>query len=721
VLANSRQSLALAREADWRVPSLSVPGVQVFGRSRVQDPTDPTDPFDRSEPERLNARTPERLLEFEAVRLFVERGRAAARSFALTPQNAAAVVAVCRRLDGLPLAIELAAARLKALPVEHLVTRLDDRFRLLTGGSCTAPTRQQTLRAAIDWSCDLLSEPERALLRALAVFPASFTLEAAEAVISGWWFVESPASTGTPGAALFSVPEPSTNHQPPSTAFLDQLAQLVDKSLVMAETPGGETRYRLLETVREYAREQLSGEEQHLFQWRHAEYFCSLPGRVDPRSPAAEIVASLDQLEREHDHLRAAVDWAVSQGETALAWRLGAALGGFWQVRGYWREGRKRLADILSLAFSDPGGSLAPAHVLVERAHSLDRAADLALMQNDDGAARELYEQSQALYHHLGDEAGAAYARTQLGNLARRREEFATARALLRESLSFYEARADRASVAWGLSCLGEVAENEQDHLAAAAFYRQSLAVWRERDHRPSVVHGLICLGRVTYLDGDSAAAKSLFTECLTIARELHYESGAAFALYVLGSLARLDHDYARAVTSHREALALYRELGDDPSIAGSLAAVAAALHAQGEPGQAAALFKEALQLNRRLGNRRQIAHCLEGLAGVALSIGSWRLGVGLESSDPTPNPLTAAGLFGAAAALRERDSRRWPADQADYERNLAALQSRLQPAALAAAWDAGAAMAIEEVIALARTVEPRVETVGVNWGGGPH
>jgi tetratricopeptide (TPR) repeat protein len=443
--------------------------------------------------------------------------------------------------------------------------------------------------------------------------------------------------------------------------------------------------------VREYAAEGWQEAERHGFRRRHAEYYCFLAKEVDQNRPAAEITAHLDRLEREHDHLRAAVDWAVSQGDAALAWRLGAALGGFWQVRGYWREGRRRLAEILAVEAADAGQALSPLPILVERAHTLDRAADLALMQNDDGTARELYEQSLALYRRLGDEAGAAFARTQLGNMARRREEFATARSLLGESLRFYEERGDRASIGWVLSCLGQVAEEEGDHPAAIRFYRQSLAIWRERNDPAGVVHALECLGRVLYLDGDYAAARALFTECLAQFAELRSGAGMAFTLYALGSLARLDREYERAVSLHREALELYRELGDESSIAGSLAAVAYAIHAQEDSSQAATLFQEALQINRKRGNRRQMAHCLEGLAGIAARAGCWQ---------------EAARLFGAADTLRKGDSPRWPADQADYERNLAALQAGLEPAALAAARAEGAALPLDEAIALALAVE---------------
>jgi predicted ATPase len=289
MLASSRQGLGIAGERTYRVPSLSLP------QPRPLPPV-------------------ERLTDYEAVRLFVERAVFTQPSFAITDQNAPAVAQVCERLDGIPLAIELAAARVKALPVEKLNERLDDMFRLLTGGSRTALPRQQTLRALIDWSYDLLSEPERALLRRLSAFAGGWTLEAAEAVGVG------------EGVEEWEV--------------LDLLTSLVEKSLVLYEEREGEGRYRLLETVRQYARDRLlESEEGEAVRTRHLEFFLHW----------AEQGPGLERLETEHDNLRAALAWSGAQRQGDVGLRLGGAMGGFWHVRGYWTEGRERLAGVLAL------------------------------------------------------------------------------------------------------------------------------------------------------------------------------------------------------------------------------------------------------------------------------------------------------------------------------------------------------------------------------------
>jgi predicted ATPase/DNA-binding SARP family transcriptional activator len=667
VLATSRQSLGITGEVVWRVPPLSVPGIQTFGRSGVQ------------------VVSPEHLMEYEAVRLFVERGQAVARSFALTPQNTGSVVAVCRRLDGLPLAIELAAARLPVLTVEQIAARLDDRFRLLTGGSRAALPRQQTLRATMDWSYGVLGEEERVLFRQLSLFAGGFTLEAAEAVCGDCGDV------------------------------LDLLTGLVDKSLVVAEqgapvfgigcsgqprpTPNPpasrvpESRFRLLESLKEYAGEQLSEEERRALGRQHALHYLSLAEAAYPQLFTSRQTEWLDRLEREHDNFRLALDQAMGQGETELGLRLGAVLKELWWMRGYWREGRERLTAALALAAGtadlSPGVQEAQARVLLG-------AGMLAEVQNDERAASTFYERALTISRRLDEPGGIAHACLKLGGIACRRAAYGAARSLLMESLTLYRALDDQAGIVAVLAALGLVAEEEGDPLAARSLYQQSLLIYREREDRLGTLFTLQSLGRLAYRGGDISPAKALFEESLGLGRELGNQQGVTFGLYVLGSLARLEGEYARAVAYYSEGLALYRELGDESSIAGSLDALAYALHSQGERARAAALFQEALVMNQKLGNWRQMALCLEGLAGVATSPPS-------RPEERATELRRAARLFGAAARLRQwLISPRWPADEADYQRNLAALRSSLEETALAAAWEEGAAFTLEQAMATA-------------------
>jgi len=344
VLATSREPLAIEGEVIRRVPSLSVPRVSGDGTASGRAAVSPT------------------VSESEAVRLFVERARAASPTFALTARNAALVGQICARLDGIPLAIELAAARVRALSVEQIAARLDDRFRLLTGGSRTALSRQQTLRGALDWSYDLLAEPEQILLRRLSVFAGGFSLDAAED--AGSWVV-------APGHASIDASSPRTQNLEPNT-----LVGLVDKSLVQVDEggdDGGEQRYRLLETFRQYGLEKLAEHgELAAVRDRHRDYFLALAEGIAPALHERPDRALLDRLEREHDNLRAALAWCldapydgrdggmVDGGDqdlagVALGVRLAAALYRFWWLRGYPSDGRRLLAWAVTASTSGPG------------------------------------------------------------------------------------------------------------------------------------------------------------------------------------------------------------------------------------------------------------------------------------------------------------------------------------------------------------------------------
>jgi predicted ATPase/class 3 adenylate cyclase len=293
LLASSREALGIAGEATYHVPSLPIPN--------------PNDPLTE-------------LVKYDSVRLFVERAVAAKSSFAITNANAAAVAQICYRLDGIPLAIELAAARIKAFTPQQVANRLDDRFRLLTGGSRTALPRQQTLRALIDWSHGLLSEPERVLLRRLSVFAGGWTLEAAEAVCA-----DDVGADGRP---------------PLSNDVLDLLSRLVDKSLVVAEEENGESRYRMLETIRQYAREKLldSGEGDAVHD-RHLQFFAAFAGEARVKLIGAEQERWLERTEAEHDNLRAAMEWSSQRPDLALRLKLPTAMYLFWHIHGYQHEG----------------------------------------------------------------------------------------------------------------------------------------------------------------------------------------------------------------------------------------------------------------------------------------------------------------------------------------------------------------------------------------------
>jgi predicted ATPase/class 3 adenylate cyclase len=545
MLATSREGLGIAGELTYRVPSLSLP-----------------------EPRQLPP--VERLMEYEAVRLFAERAVFTEPCFAMREQNAPAVARVCQRLDGIPLAIELAAARLKALPVEQIAVRLDDRFRLLTGGSRTALPRQQTLRAAIDWSYDLLSEPERALLRRLSVFAGGWRLEASEAICAG------------EGIEDWEV--------------LDLLAALVEKSLVQYEEAGNEARYRLLETIRQYGAEKLTaaGEEAGLRE-RHRDWYLALAEQAKPELHGPRQGEWLARLEEEHDNLRVALAACIQRGEAEAGLRLGGALWWFWMVRGYLGEGRERLAGALALPGSE-GRTAA-------RGRALNGAGALAHHQGDFEGARALYEESLAIFRQLGYQLGISELLNNLGILARYQGDYEGARVLYEESLAIKRQLGHQQGIAASLGNLGIVAFEQGDYEPARAFCEESLAIFRQLGHRQGISQSLNILATVARYQGDYEGAGALYEESLAISRQLGHQWGIAHSLDGLGHVTSDQGDYAAARALYEESLAIFRQLGDQRGIALALDGLAALAAAhQGQPERAARLSGAAEALREAVG-----------------------------------------------------------------------------------------------------------------------
>jgi predicted ATPase/class 3 adenylate cyclase len=493
-LATSREALGIGGETVWNLPPLSLPD--------------------------------------EAVPLFAERARAALPGFAVTERNVAAVSAICRQLDGLPLAIELAAARVKAVPVEQIAARLAStlgaRFQLLGSGGRTAEPRQQTLRAAIDWSYDLLSEPERALLPRLAVFAGGWSLEAAESVCAD-----------------------------ETIQVLGLLFQLVEKSLVVYEEAAaeGQARYRFLETVRQYAQEKLD-ESAHgeLVRATHCGYFLGLAEAAEPELQGPRQAGWLRRLEVEHDNLRAALEWSVAtEGGSDVALRLTLALWRFWYVRGHLSEGRQWLERALgsgSRADDDLG------------ARALNGAGVLAWAQGDYQAAQRFHEQSLAIRSRLGDRPGIATSLNNLGLLARSQEDYVSARSYFEQGLAIYRELRDRARTAMVLTNLGVVMQDRADFDAARPLFEESLAIQREIGDESSIASALHNLGELLQRQGDSAAAHRLLAESLAIEQELGDRRGIALSLTSLAILAKERGEYGRAAHLYAAALAALEAVG---------------------------------------------------------------------------------------------------------------------------------------------------------------
>jgi predicted ATPase len=448
------------------------------------------------------AATPDLADHSEAVRLFVERTRAVRPEFALTPSNAPVVAEICRQLDGLPLAIELAAARGRVLAPAALLARLDHRLGVLTRGARDLPPRQRTLRAALDWSYQLLESAEQRLYRHLGVFAGGCTIGAAAAVVG--------------------EPEP-----------LEALESLASKSLLRVEEAGSEPRFRMLLTVREHALEQLEAAgEAELARARHASYCLAL---VDAAGLEIRHAAPLDRIESEHDNLRAALRYYVARGDAERGLRLGGMLWRFWWLRGHTAEGRQHLAALLRI----PGADAHPEW----RADVLNGAGALAAEMGDHAAARELFLETLAIRRQLGDERGEASTLSNLGLEAWRRSDNASARPYFEASLAIRRRVGDVRGVAGALDKLGNVAWLEGDMARAVALFDESLAMFREIGSQWDAANTLNNLGYVALASGNRAAARARFGEAIGLWRQLGHPTGLALMAMGCGVIAAAEGD----------------------------------------------------------------------------------------------------------------------------------------------------------------------------------
>jgi predicted ATPase len=462
-------------------------------------------------PDAKHLSSPEALSQYSAISLFVQRAAALKPDFKLTQQNAADVVEICTRLDGLPLAIELAAARIKLLSPSAMRTRLASRLQLLTGGSRDLPARQQTLRQAIDWSYDLLNESEQKLFRRLSVFVGGSTLEAVESVCD--------------------------TKQDLGLDILEGMAPMVDKSLVrQIEQADGGPRFVMLETVREYGLEKLaaSGEERKTRR-AHAAYCLVLAEEGATGDTDIKLTGWLDRFDIEHDNFRAALDWLTETGDAEWGLRLGAALFRFWETREYLAEGRDRLGKLLQL----PGA----ARPTMPRLRALFAAGVLGAEQGDYDAAESLISQSLEIARQLGDKRSMAVSLNALGVNARDSDNLPAAANFLEQSLALWREtrRSSRRSPRHQQS-----RERRQltGGLRARALYEECLSIFRELDDRAGIAWALNHQGDVARDQGDSAAAQSFYQSSLAIFRELDDRWGVAGSLADLGNLAREQRDY---------------------------------------------------------------------------------------------------------------------------------------------------------------------------------
>lgn len=580
IMTSTREALGIAGETVWRVPSLPAT---------------------------------------EATRLFVDRAVAVAPAFESTEQNAAAIMEVCKRLDGIPLAIELAAARVNVLHVDQIAARLNDRFRLLTGGSRTALPRQRTLRAAIDWSYDLLSDAERTLLRRISVFSNGFTLDAAESV----------------GSDQSGGPVPATD-------TLDLLSRLVEKSLVMVEKAEYEARYSLLDMVRQYSRDRLleAGEAEPVAR-RHRDYYLGLAENAAPELHGPDQVKWLDRLAQDHDNFRAALAWCQSDPEsTDHSLRLAAALYRFWFMRGYFEEGRMWLADAMTRAGGSKrtpdwakalraAGSLASmrgdyvsARSLLEESLSIFREvndrgavaatlinlAQAAQFQGNHTLAQSYSEEALAKFRDLGAAQGIARGLSTLATVLHYQGEDVQARELLKESLEIYRQLKLKEGIAYVLNLLGLLAASSGDYTAARALHEESLPIHRRSGHKVNLVAALLNIGHVAIWQNDTAGADLVLLEALNIARQIAEPRWTSLALHNLGLTALRRGDYEAARRYMTDALKIRADVGDKLSIAYSIEGIAALAVEERNLKLAARLLASAETLRKDIGARLEQA-----------------------------------------------------------------------------------------------------------------
>ncbi|MBC7806444.1 MAG: tetratricopeptide repeat protein [Akkermansiaceae bacterium] len=698
ILATSREAMGISGETVWAVPPLAVP-----------------------EPDHLpkgGAARRDVLLGYDSVKLFVGRAQAVQKGFTLTAENAPYAARLCASLEGIPLAIELAAGRVRALTLEQIARHLEDHLspvtsirpsgysgslghlRLLTGGNRSAGQRQQTLRGTLDWSYGLLSEAERTLLSRTSVFAGSWDLQAAEEVCAG--------------------------NDIETEDILDLLSSLADKSLVvfLPTEDGTEGRFRLLEIVRQYSTEKLSqSSEREPVRARHRDWYSALAEQARSHLTGPDQQLWLERLETEHDNLRAALEWCTDEASPQSAdagLRLASALWTFWEIRGYVAEGRGHLERALA---EDTGQ--APT---LFRARTLCALSSATRHQGNYAAAQAHCEEALAIYQALDDLPGIADAGNQLGNIAYMQGHRLSAKSLYTESLKHRRILNDRRGIALTLNNLGNIADQLGDSDAATALFEESLQIRREVGDTRGIAYALRSLGKLANARCDYAAARVLHEEALRLRRELGDEGGVAESLIYLGVNALHRGDYISSLELFEQSEQMHRKLGDPHNLAVGLGNQAEIHYLMKNYVTASALYRESLSLRQELGDRFGIAVSLQGLGSIAHaqedSEGAERLvreslilftkleakeGIGKclwiygTLNQEKQQNAKAARLFGAVEALyTSPGTRLMPAERRDFDRQIAVVRTVLGEDVFASEWKAGQALTWDQAAAYA-------------------
>jgi predicted ATPase/class 3 adenylate cyclase len=633
ILASSREALGVKGEVSYPVPSLSLPDMKHLPVS-------------------------EQLSQYEAVRLFIDRALLVAPHFAVDKDNAPHIAQICFRLDGIPLAIELAAARVKMLSIDQISKRLDDRFRLLTGGARTALPRQQTLRALVDWSYDLLSENERLLLRRLSIFAGGWTLEAAEEVCVGQGDI-----SYSKGILPYDV--------------LDLLTQLVNKSLVvvMEHSQSGETRYRMLETIRQYTREKLQeAGDGEVIRDQHLAYFAKLVELAEPELYLSNQAFWLNKLDDELDNLRMALEWSLATNAesglriTALSWR-------WCDMHSYFRELGEWLSQLLER------------YSVVDSIHAqaLFCYSGCLVRQGRFAEAVRIAEQCLQMALTASDKHTEAHSLQLLGALTVVQGKVEEGILLLEQSLDLYRALGYKIGQSNVLSALATNSDNQE---RAAAFARESLQINRELGNLSGIAESLATLARLTIWSGDFSSPAAWLEEALSIARQVSDQATEEYALMIYGVLVYWQGNYSQAHAYFKEHIQLSERFGNHFSGLWARVFMAYTLLQQGAIEPARELFEECIQRAYKADWKVNLVFAVEGLASLNVNQGQSE---------------RAAQLFAWTDAMRDKIGDHRPhIEQASVEKDLAVIRSKVDDAEFTRLSEDARMMTVEQAIALA-------------------
>lgn len=599
IIATSRELLNIAGEQIYKIPPLTLPDLNKND-------------------------SPDQLSQYESVRLFIERALGVNPKFRINKKNAPAIAGICSYLDGIPLAIELAAAKIKVLSPEKIYERLDDSFNLLSGGKRTALPRQQTLKALIEWSYDLLTHTEKTLWSRLSVFSCGWTLEAAEEICSD---------------------ETINKYE-----ILKHLTGLSEKSIIIYDE--SKERYKLIETIKKYGREKLENENE-IFS-KHLDYFSTLVQKAIPELKGDNVKLWLDIFEADHNNFLSAIEWGVKNKEVEKGAIVAIALGIFWEIRGQYTTGIRIIEIIL--------------HKQAElskdtKANLLNLSGNLHRYQGNFDSARKIFEESMTIKREIGDKQGISTAIINLGTLAFSQGDFEKAKKFFEESIAIKRELGDKIGIAGSMNNLGGLAFSQGEYKHAKKFYMESLAIRKEIGDKQGIAASLNNLGGLELYQGNYKKAKKFFEESLVIKREFKDKKGIATLLGNLGTVAKTQGDYVQTRKIYEESLSVFREIGDKKGIADFLNNLGDLAGIQRDYVKAKKFYEESLPVFREIGDKQGIASSLSNLGNMVNLVGDYEqakkfikesLAIFMEIGDKYGVASSISNLGRAALSQRE-------------------------------------------------------------------